>query len=161
MSSDYFVARDFSNTPHARNDEICDFPILAGSSRYHSHSMKDAAGRKRLRQTAKQGGNHEQRVQNIVFECMLDNGHAFYHMEWNALLIRRAPHLSSLCAYNELRKIHGYSIRFRIHCRCNYFGLLLHVLRPFKRSENLWLRRLAHGSQKKLLERVRLHQSCP
>ena len=32
----------------------------------------DAAGRKRLRQIAKQCVNYGQRVQNSVFECMLD-----------------------------------------------------------------------------------------
>ena len=32
----------------------------------------DAAGRKRLRQTAKQCVNYGQRVQNSVFECLLD-----------------------------------------------------------------------------------------
>ena len=31
-----------------------------------------AAGRKRLRQIAKQGVNYGQRVQNSVFECLLD-----------------------------------------------------------------------------------------
>ena len=34
---------------------------------------EDAAGRKRLRQIAKQCVNHGQRVQNSVFECILDN----------------------------------------------------------------------------------------
>ena len=33
----------------------------------------DAAGRKRLRQIAKQCVNYGQRVQNSVFECMLDS----------------------------------------------------------------------------------------
>ena len=33
---------------------------------------KDAAGRKRLRQIAKQCVNYGQRVQNSVFECLLD-----------------------------------------------------------------------------------------
>jgi len=33
---------------------------------------EDAAGRKRLRQIAKQCVNHGQRVQNSVFECLLD-----------------------------------------------------------------------------------------
>ena len=33
---------------------------------------EDAAGRKRLRQIAKQCVNYGQRVQNSVFECMLD-----------------------------------------------------------------------------------------
>ena len=35
-------------------------------------NTEDAAGRRRLRQIAKQGVNYGQRVQNSVFECMLD-----------------------------------------------------------------------------------------
>lgn len=35
-------------------------------------STQDAAGRKRLRQIAKQCVNYGQRVQNSVFECWLD-----------------------------------------------------------------------------------------
>ena len=35
-------------------------------------NTEDAAGRKRLRQIAKACVNHGQRVQNSVFECMLD-----------------------------------------------------------------------------------------
>lgn len=35
-------------------------------------NTEDAKGRKRLRQIAKQCVNHGQRVQNSVFECVLD-----------------------------------------------------------------------------------------
>lgn len=35
-------------------------------------NTQDAAGRKRLRQIARQCVNYGQRVQNSVFECMLD-----------------------------------------------------------------------------------------
>ena len=35
-------------------------------------NTEDAAGRKRLRKVAKQCVNHGQRVQNSVFECLLD-----------------------------------------------------------------------------------------
>lgn len=35
-------------------------------------NTEDAGGRKRLRQIAKQCVNHGQRVQNSVFECVLD-----------------------------------------------------------------------------------------
>ena len=35
-------------------------------------NTEDAAGRRRLRQVAKQCVNHGQRVQNSVFECLLD-----------------------------------------------------------------------------------------
>ena len=38
---------------------------------YDVHT-EDAAGRKRLRQIAKQCVNYGQRVQNSVFECLLD-----------------------------------------------------------------------------------------
>ena len=36
-------------------------------------NTKDAAGRKRLRQIARQCVNYGQRVQNSVFECLLDS----------------------------------------------------------------------------------------
>ena len=36
-------------------------------------NTEDAAGRKRLRQIARQCVNYGQRVQNSVFECMLDS----------------------------------------------------------------------------------------
>ena len=36
-------------------------------------NTEDAAGRKRLRQIAKQCVNYGRRVQNSVFECILDN----------------------------------------------------------------------------------------
>ena len=37
-------------------------------------NTEDAAGRKRLRQIAKKCVDHGQRVQNSVFECILDAG---------------------------------------------------------------------------------------
>lgn len=37
-------------------------------------STEDAAGRKRLRQISKQCVNYGQRVQNSVFECLVDAG---------------------------------------------------------------------------------------
>lgn len=39
-------------------------------------NTEDAAGRKRLRQIAKQCVNYGQRVQNSVFECILDAAQA-------------------------------------------------------------------------------------
>ena len=36
-------------------------------------NTEDSAGRKRLRQIAKQCVNYGQRVQNSVFECLLDS----------------------------------------------------------------------------------------
>ena len=38
-------------------------------------NTEDAAGRRRLRQIAKQCVNYGQRVQNSVFECLLDPAH--------------------------------------------------------------------------------------
>ena len=38
-------------------------------------NTEDAAGRKRLRQIARQCVNYGQRVQNSVFECLLDTAH--------------------------------------------------------------------------------------
>ena len=40
-------------------------------------NTEDAAGRKRLRQIAKQCVNYGQRVQNSVFECLLDAAQCF------------------------------------------------------------------------------------
>lgn len=37
-------------------------------------NTEDAKGRTRLRKVAKQCENHGQRVQNSVFECVLDSG---------------------------------------------------------------------------------------
>lgn len=44
-------------------------------------NTEDAAGRKRLRQIARQCVNYGQRVQNSVFECLLDTAqcHALQH----------------------------------------------------------------------------------
>lgn len=39
-------------------------------------NTEDAAGKGRLRKIAKQCVNYGQRVQNSVFECILDNGQA-------------------------------------------------------------------------------------
>ena len=39
-------------------------------------NTEDSAGRKRLRQIAKQCVNYGQRVQNSVFECIMDNAKA-------------------------------------------------------------------------------------
>ena len=40
----------------------------------HDVNTEDAAGRRRLRMIAKQCVNYGQRVQNSVFECVLDAG---------------------------------------------------------------------------------------
>ena len=39
-------------------------------------SMEDAAGKKRLRKVAKECQNYGQRVQNSVFECIMDSAKA-------------------------------------------------------------------------------------
>ena len=41
-------------------------------------NTEDTAGRKRLRQIAKQCVNYGQRVQNSVFECLLDSLRFYY-----------------------------------------------------------------------------------
>ena len=46
-------------------------------------NTEDAAGRRRLRQVAKQCVNYGQRVQNSVFECLLD---ASQYVEFKARL---------------------------------------------------------------------------
>ena len=44
----------------------------SASSNTHDVNTENAAGRRRLRQIAKQCVNYGQRVQNSVFECLLD-----------------------------------------------------------------------------------------
>lgn len=50
-------------------------------------NTEDAAGRRRLRQVAKQCVNYGQRVQNSVFECVLD---AAQYKQVQAQLVRLA-----------------------------------------------------------------------
>ena len=60
-------------------------------------STETAAGRKRLRKVAKQCVNHGQRVQNSVFECLLDAAqYAMLKAELTALI---DPELDSLRFY--------------------------------------------------------------
>ena len=58
----------------------------------------DAAGRKRLRQVAKQCTNYGQRVQNSVFECLLDP--AQYKLLQAKLLTLINPETDSLRFYH-------------------------------------------------------------
>lgn len=60
-------------------------------------STETAAGRKRLRKVAKQCVNHGQRVQNSVFECLLDAAqYAILKAELAKLI---APEVDSLRFY--------------------------------------------------------------
>lgn len=61
-------------------------------------STQSAAGRKRLRQVAKQCVNYGQRVQNSVFECVLDA--AQYAVVKHKLEAIIDPKLDSLRFYN-------------------------------------------------------------
>jgi len=61
-------------------------------------NTEDAAGRKRLRQVAKQCVNYGQRVQNSVFECSLDA--AQFRMVQNKLLKIADLEKDSLRFYN-------------------------------------------------------------
>ncbi len=61
-------------------------------------NTEDSAGRKRLRQVAKQCVNYGQRVQNSVFECSLDE--AQYRMVQSKLLKIANLEKDSLRFYN-------------------------------------------------------------
>jgi CRISPR-associated protein Cas2 len=61
-------------------------------------NTEDAAGRKRLRQVAKQCVNYGQRVQNSVFECLLDA--AQYRIVKNKLLKIVDSNKDSIRFYN-------------------------------------------------------------
>ncbi len=61
-------------------------------------NTEDAAGRKRLRQVAKQCVNYGQRVQNSVFECLLDATQ--YRIVRNKLIKIMDDHKDSIRFYN-------------------------------------------------------------
>ena len=61
-------------------------------------STQDAAGRKRLRKVAKECGNYGQRVQNSVFECVLDSSQLL--LVKDKLLSIIDPESDSLRFYN-------------------------------------------------------------
>ena len=54
-------------------------------------NTEDAAGRRRLRQIAKQCVNYGQRVQNSVFECLLDAAQCVFRQENLCISIQRDP----------------------------------------------------------------------
>ncbi len=60
-------------------------------------NTEDAAGKKRLRQVAKQCVNYGQRVQNSVFECLVDQ--AQYKLLQTSLLSLIDPQKDSLRFY--------------------------------------------------------------
>ena len=60
-------------------------------------NTEDAAGKKRLRQVAKQCVNYGQRVQNSVFECLVDQ--AQYKLLQTSLLAMIDPQKDSLRFY--------------------------------------------------------------
>lgn len=60
-------------------------------------NTETAAGRKRLRKVAKQCENYGQRVQNSVFECLIDNAQLTYVK--NALETLIEPKTDSLRFY--------------------------------------------------------------
>ena len=76
-------------------------------------NTEKAAGRKRLRSVAKTCVNYGQRVQNSVFECMLDNAKLSYVR--NELLKVINPEEDSLRFYhigkNYQNKIEHYGVK--------------------------------------------------
>ncbi len=68
-------------------------------------NTEDAAGRKRLRRVAKQCVNHGQRVQNSVFECLVDQ--AQYKLLQAKLLGIIDPEKDSLRFYQLGNKYQG------------------------------------------------------
>ena len=75
-------------------------------------NTEDAAGRKRLRQVAKQCVNYGQRVQNSVFECLLDA--AQYRIVKNILL---------KIIDIEKDSIRFYNLGNNYHNRIEHFGV--------------------------------------
>ena len=74
-------------------------------------TLEDAAGRKRLRQIARQCVNYGQRVQNSVFECSLDA--AQYRILQAKLCEIMDPKRDSLRFYN---------LGNRYHTKVEHFG---------------------------------------
>lgn len=75
-------------------------------------NTEDAAGRKRLRQVAKQCVNYGQRVQNSVFECLLDPAQC--HLLQN-----------KLCAIIQAEKdsLRFYYLGNRYQTKVEHFGV--------------------------------------
>ena len=75
-------------------------------------STKDAAGRKRLRKVAKECVNYGQRVQNSVFECILDTSQ----------LLRLKDKLVSIIDEDE-DSIRFYNIGNKYQTKIEHFGV--------------------------------------
>lgn len=75
-------------------------------------STKDAAGRKRLRKVAKECVNYGQRVQNSVFECILDTSQ----------LLRLKDKLVSIIDEEE-DSIRFYNIGNKYQTKIEHFGV--------------------------------------
>lgn len=74
-------------------------------------NTEDAAGRKRLRQIAKQCVNYGQRVQHSVFECSLD---AAQYRTLQAKLVKLMDH--------ERDSLRFYNLGNHYHNRIEHFG---------------------------------------
>ncbi len=86
-------------------------------------NTKDAAGRKRLRQVAKLCVNYGQRVQNSVFECLLEP--AQYRMLQNRLLETVDLEKDSLRFYQLGNNYHTRTEHFGAKPTYDPEGLLL------------------------------------
>lgn len=75
-------------------------------------STKDATGRKRLRKVAKECVNYGQRVQNSVFECILDTSQ----------LLRLKDKLVSIIDEEE-DSIRFYNIGNKYQTKIEHFGV--------------------------------------
>ena len=74
-------------------------------------NTEDAAGRKRLRQIAKQCVNYGQRVQNSVFECILD-----------ATQCKQLQHILCSIMDKEKDSLRFYYLGNHYQTKIEYFG---------------------------------------
>lgn len=86
-------------------------------------NTEDAAGRKRLRQVAKQCVNYGQRVQNSVFECLVDP--AQYKLLQARLLEIIDPEKDSLRFYQLGNKYQSKIEHFGVKASYEPEGVLL------------------------------------
>ena len=86
-------------------------------------NTEDAAGRKRLRQVAKQCVNYSQRVQNSVFECLVDP--AQYKLLQARLLEIIDPEKDSLRFYQLGNKYQSKIEHFGVKASYEPEGVLL------------------------------------
>ena len=75
-------------------------------------NTEDAAGRRRLRQIAKQCVNYGQRVQNSVFECLVDSSQA----------LQLKARLLSLID-QEMDSIRFYYLGKNYHTKIEHYGI--------------------------------------